>query len=368
MRVLMSGGGTAGHVTPALAIASHLKRRNKDTEIAFVGTKKGIENKLVAREGYELYHVDVKGISRSLTLSNISAVIKAYTSRFAARKIIKSFKPDLVVGTGGYASWPVLSAAASMGIPTAVHESNAYPGITAKLLSRSVDAVMMSFEESRKYFAHPERCLLTGNPVRAEMLNADREKSREKLGITRPFLFSYGGSMGAQRINEVMLEVMSQYSSKKDMLHILVTGSIEYKDTKRQFEERGLDKYENLKLLEYVYDMPDYLSAADLVVCRAGAMTVSELAVLSKPAIFIPSPNVTENHQYKNAKAVADKGGGVVVEEKDLNATDMVARIDALLYNPDALMRMGRMISRFARYDSIDVICDTLTALASGKK
>ncbi len=320
----MTGGGTSGHVNPALAIAETVKLNVPGSEIAFVGTPRGIENKLVPKEGYKLYHVDVRGLRRRLTLSNVRAAYLAVVSPYRAKKVIKEFKPDIVIGTGGYVSWPVVKAAQMMGIPTMLHESNAFPGVAVKMLADKTDRVLLNFAKTAEYLKKcpEEKLAVVGNPLRAGFSSsADKAAARRAIGAEgyEKVILSYGGSMGAQRVNEAALSMMRDYTGEHpEILHTLAVGSIELDAARRMFAEYGLEGKPNLRLVEYIYDMPAQMAAADLLICRAGAMTISEVAMMRRPAIFIPSPNVTENHQYKNAAVLAEAGAAVIIEEREL--------------------------------------------------
>ncbi len=372
MKALISGGGTGGHINPALAIAGMLKEKYKDIEIEYVGTKKGLETKLVPREGYKLHTVRVRGFSRSLSLKNFDAAVKAVTSVWEAKKIIKQFCPDIVIGTGGYVCWPVLRAAAKMGIPTAVHEQNATVGMTVKMLSRYVDRIMISFESMRDQISEKDKVVFTGNPIKSEMLRISREDSRKKLGydMDTPMILSYGGSLGAMKINENVLSVIESYSEKSDVYHIHATGRGEWNDAKEKLLARGYeDKGDSVTkgkvtVCEYIYDMPTLLSASDIVICRAGAMTVSELSAMGKAAVMIPSPNVTNNHQYKNAAVLEKAGGAVLIEEKNLNPEKLKNELEALINSPEKLSSLQNNIRRFAVLDSLErinsVVCELL--------
>ena len=250
MRVLMTGGGTGGHVNPAIAIANTIKEKEPDSIIAFVGTSRGIENKLVPKFGYKVYHVEIQGLKRKLSLSNIKTLYLAVTSVFKAKKLIKEFKPDVVIGTGGYVCWPVVKAAADLGIPTVLHESNALPGVAVRMLEKYVDVIYTNFEATSKRLSHPEKAVRVGNPLISgfDATNAD---SDVRHGYSK-FILSYGGSMGAMRVNREMMALMRDFSSRHpDVLHIHASGAIEKQTTLDIFKEYGLDKYDNLKLLEY---------------------------------------------------------------------------------------------------------------------
>lgn len=360
MRVLMTGGGTGGHVNPAIAIANTIKANIPDAEIAFVGTKKGIENKLVAAENYPIYHVEVKGFKRSLSPKNIKAAYLALVSPIKAKKIIREFKPDIVIGTGGYVCWPVLVAASKMGVATAVHESNAVPGVTVKQLQKYVDKIFINFEETAKYLTASDKVVHVGNPLKNGFGTISKEEARKELGINGKydkFILSFGGSLGAEHVNDAALEVMKNFVAKNPrILHVHATGALEHEAAMAKYREYGLDKYENICMLEYIYDMPLRMSAADIVVSRAGAMTVSELSLMKKTSILIPSPNVTNNHQYKNAKVLADAGGAILIEEKELGDGKLEKEIAELCANDAKCKDMEKNIEAFAEKDANKII------------
>ncbi len=359
MRVLMTGGGTSGHVNPALAIAETVMTNEPGSEIAFVGTPRGIENKLVPKAGFKLYHVDVRGIRRSLSIANIRAAYLAAASPYRAKKIIREFKPDIVIGTGGYVSWPVVKAAQMMGIPTILHESNAYPGVAVKMLAKNTDKILLNFAKTAEYLKNcpDEKLAVVGNPLRSGFSpRLDRESARRAIGAEgyEKVILSYGGSMGAQHVNEAVLAMMRDYTSHHpEILHTLAVGSIEWDDARRMYAGYGLNSADNLRLVEYIYDMPMQMAAADLIICRAGAMTISEVAMMRRPAIFIPSPNVTENHQYKNAAVLAEAGAAVIIEEKDLRGGDALTETASrLVENDGERLKMGELAGNFAVTDA----------------
>lgn len=373
MRVLITGGGTGGHVNPALAIANTIKQNDPDAVIAYVGTKRGIENKLVPKAGYPMYYVDVKGIKRSLSPSNIKAAYLALTSPIKAKKIIREFKPDIVVGTGGYVSWPVVKAASQMGIPTALHESNAIAGVAVKMLQKSVDRIYLNFEKTGESLSCDRAKLMkVGNPILGGFSSMTREEARKKLGIPDKYkyvILSYAGSMGAEKVNDAVLCLMREFTAKHpEVYHIHATGSIELELCTSQFKEMGLDKCENIELCEYIYDMPVRMAAADITINRAGAMTISELAATGKCSIFIPSPNVAENHQYKNAKVLSDAGAAPLFEEKELTdgAKPLIEEVEKLLSDGGEKLRAERSekIRQFAVSDANKLIYNDLVKLA----
>ena len=370
MKVLMTGGGTGGHVYPAIAIANTIKNNIPDAEIAFVGTPKGIENRICRAEGYNIFHVEVKGIRRSLSPANIKALYLAVVSPIRAKKILKEFKPDVVIGTGGYVSWPIISAAAAEGIPTLLHESNVYPGLTVRKLQDKVDRVLMNFEETAKYLknADDDKLLCVGNPLRRGFETITKSEAREKLSISpnAKVLLSYGGSRGSQRLNETITEVMRLMSEKgSEVIHIHSTGDIGAVAFKENFKKYGLDKNSNIKVHEYIHNMPEVMAAADVIVCRAGAMTVSEISMMKKAAVFIPSPNVVENHQYKNAKLLADKDAAVVMEEKNMTPERLRAEVERLLFDDDARHKMEENVYAFSNLQANRLIYDEIMRIVN---
>jgi len=368
VRVLMTGGGTGGHVNPAIAIANTIREKEKDSVIAFVGTSRGIENKLVPKFGYEVYHVEIQGLKRKLSLSNIKTAYLAFTSVFKAKKLVKKFRPDVVIGTGGYVCWPVVKAAASMGIPTVLHESNAIPGVAVKMLEKYVDIVYTNFEATINKLKCPEKAKRVGNPLIGGF-NIDNADISNVKGDYKKLILSYGGSLGAMRVNSEMLKVMRDFSSKHpEVLHIHASGAIEKETAQNTFKEYGLEQYKNLQLVEYIYDMPTKMAAADLVVSRAGAMTLSELAMMNKPCILIPSPNVTDNHQYKNAVELEKKKAAVVFEEKDLDEGVMVKAIEDLIFDEKRLAEMKKNIGTFAVENTNELIYNGVKQLVETKK
>lgn len=361
MRAVLSGGGTAGHINPAIFIAKKILEKEPDSQILFVGTPGGMENRLVGKAGFEIRHVKVMGLRRKLTLENVKAAYYAFTSVGKAKKILRDFRPDVVIGTGGYVCWPVLRAAAAMKIPTLIHEANAFPGLTTRKLSSVVDSVCLSFEASKPYFAGKEEKLaLTGNPTAPELATLSARKARSELGISAPFILSYGGSLGASAINAAVFQVAKEYSCKKPVFHTHAFGVREYEQWMNLEKTEGICRFGNVKFCDYIYDMPKQMMAADLVIARAGAITLAELSCLGKPAILIPSPNVTDNHQYKNALVYAESGAAVLIEEKDLTAERLKSEIDAILTSPEKLAKMSENMKKMAHSGAIDRIWDEI--------
>ncbi len=355
MRVLMTGGGTGGHVNPALAIAEIIKTNQPDSEIAFVGTKRGIENSLVPKAGYKLYHINIQGIRRSLSPSNLKTAYLVLTSPSHAKKIIREFRPDIVIGTGGYVCWPLLKAAASMGIPTVVHESNAIAGVAVKQLKNKVDVIMTNFESTAKSLDAKAKVMRVGNPISADFGRIEKSAARKLLGIPeniKTVILSCGGSLGAHKVNEAALTLMRDVGGKRrDVMHFHASGKNDAEYAKQTLSEYGLEGKENIVMSEYIYNMPTVMAAADIVICRAGAMTLSELAATARAAVIIPSPNVTDNHQYKNAKLLADAGAAVLIEERELVGERLTAEVNRLISDRVARAEMEKNIADFAAKD-----------------
>jgi UDP-N-acetylglucosamine--N-acetylmuramyl-(pentapeptide) pyrophosphoryl-undecaprenol N-acetylglucosamine transferase len=360
MRIILTGGGTGGHINPAIAIADALCRADDGCEILFVGTERGMENRLVMEAGYPIWHVDVIGIKRSISLENFKALYKALKSTKRAKELIEKFRPDGAVGTGGYVCYPIIKAASSMGIYTALHESNAIPGLAVKTLKNKVDKIFVNFEESGKRLSVGDKVLRTGNPMRRGISPSDRERARLELSITgkyRYVILSFGGSLGAATVNREMLKLMRSFTCKRnDILHIHATGKSGYTDFYKEFCALGLDKYKNIKVSEYIYNMPRWLTAADLVISRSGAMTLSEIAAAGRASILIPSPNVTDNHQYKNAKAFSDAGAAYTVTENERELERLPEIAETILSDKAARENMEKNARGFDYKGAADII------------
>ena len=355
MRVLISGGGTAGHINPAISIAKYIMKQNNEAQILFVGTKEGLESKLVPRENFHMETIKVKGFKRKLSLDTFVTVKELFQGLVEARKIIKDYKPDVVIGTGGYVCGPVVFNAARMNIPTLIHEQNAFPGVTNRILSRFVDKVAISFKEAENYFKKREKVVFTGNPLRAEMLEVDRYIARQKIKIEKDkfFVVIFGGSRGAENINQEVSELIKKYSEEINFKLLFATGEKQYE---KIYESLKKYQSENINIVPYIYDMANVMAAADLVVARAGAMTLSELTALKVPSILIPSPYVTANHQEHNARALEDKGASIVILEKELTSDILYKQIMSLAQDKNSLKKMSSNAGKLAITDSVDKI------------
>ncbi len=365
MRYLLCGGGTGGHINPALAIASSIKSVDGDAVIEFVGTNRGLETKLVPEAGYKLNTVEVYGFHRSLTLKNVKVAYKALTSVRNAKKIVKKFSPDIVIGTGGYASWPCVKAASSLGIPTLIQEQNAFPGVTTKKLSKCVDTVCTSFIESHKLFdkSVQDKLVLAGNPVKENKFT--RTEARRRLGLSDDdvYILSYGGSLGADKVNEYCIEAMDIYKDNARIKQLHAVGHIGWEKFSAIVKEKGLDKRKGYEIVEYIYDMPLRQAAADIVICRAGAMTYSELACLGRATVFIPSPNVAEDHQYKNAVVLKDAGAAEVFRESELNGKMLADCVSSLASDDAKREKMAAKMKEYGKPDALKKITDEVMKL-----
>ena len=370
MHILFAGGGTAGHINPALAIAGYIKEKEPDTKISYIGTAKNLESRLVPAAGYDFYTIEVSGFARSFSptaiAKNISAVFKAINATSKAKKLLKKLKPDVVIGTGGYVSGPVLRSAAKLGIKTAIHEQNAFPGLTTKALAPDVDRIMLAMPEAKKYMKFTTEPFDVGNPVRKELLTTDREFARNKLGLdSRPLILSFGGSLGAKPINDAVEGLIKYHNNSGKYYHIHAAGRAGFSNMVASLSENCGELSNEITVREYIDDMNICMAAADLIICRAGAITLSELSVCGKASILIPSPYVAENHQFHNAMTLKNKGAAMVIEEKDLTVERLIKAVEELLSNPNTAKEMGDRAKAAAIYDSNERIYKIIKELYS---
>ena len=373
MKILIAAGGTGGHVNPALAVAGELRKLSPDIEIAFVGTADRIESRIVPAAGYPLRTLEISGFRRSFSAAavkqNLRTVALLLKSTGAVKQILREEKPDAVVGFGGYVSGPVVRTAAKMGIPTAIHEQNAYPGVTNKALAPEVDVVMLTVEKAKEYLKLKKDPVITGLPVRGELLAADPVRSRAELGFDdKPLVLCMGGSLGAEAVNRAVVDVIAA-TWQNDAVNYLVSTGQYGTWVPDELKQRGvpLDGNKRIEIRTYIDDMDHCLSAADLVVCRAGASSLSEFEALGKPSVLIPSPNVTENHQYHNAMALVERNAARIIEEKDLTGERLLAEIETLLADREGLAEIGRNAKEMAHIDAGAQIASIILALAEGK-
>jgi UDP-N-acetylglucosamine--N-acetylmuramyl-(pentapeptide) pyrophosphoryl-undecaprenol N-acetylglucosamine transferase len=363
MKIIISGGGTAGHTHPALAIAEEIAAREKKENILFVLREGGAENKLIEKSGFKIKYLDVMGLKRSLSCKNITALKKALHARELCRRIIREFKPDIVLGTGGYVCWPLLSAASEMKIKTVIHESNIVPGLSAKMLSHRASLILTNFEESLEHFKN-RRAVCVGNPLVSDFGTRVRDVCRKRIGIPRDdiFILSVGGSLGARKLNCVVCEAMEKLSAKYNNLSFIHSVGEKNIDQIKEFKTR------KFKMLPYINGMADYLGAADIVISRCGAVTLSEIALSGVAAILVPSPNVTNNHQLKNAKAIYECGAAIMLTEDALSCDSLLFELNSLIMNKEKRNTLGEKIRAFAKPDARNLIYRALYDLTYKKQ
>lgn len=356
-KILFATGGTGGHINPALAVAGYIRENYPKAEILFVGTADRMEAQLVPAAGYDFKTIEIQGFSRELNFEglkhNIKTVNLLFKSEGQAKKIIEDFKPDVVIGFGGYVSGPVLSVAARMGIPTAVHEQNAFPGVTNKNLAKKVDVVMLTAPEAEKLLKPKNPCVVTGLPIRGEIISANKEFARAEMKLdSRPLILSMGGSLGARAINEAVKYLILHRFEKKDCYYLHATGKAGASMIDDIGKDVDLNANPQIMLREYINDMDRCLAAADLVVCRAGASSLSEIQALGKPSILVPYPYAAENHQYYNAKTMSDRDAAILIEEKDFTGERLLSEVEKLLSKPERLKKMSENARAMAILDA----------------
>lgn len=370
MRVLLSGGGTAGHINPAIAIANRIKRDHPDSVIAFVGTKNGMENRLVSRAGYDIYHVEVRGLQRSLSPRNLLTAYYFLTAPKKARRLIESFRPDCVIGTGGYVCWPLLKSAAGLGIPCFLHEANAIPGKAVRMLEDRVDRIYINFKDSAFRYKHPEKLMYTGNPLidAGDTGAVGKAEARRILGIPdryRYIVLSSGGSLGASTLTSAVIGMMCAMAPRDDVYIVHSTGRAHYEEAKKLFDRCAPG--ENFVLRDYIYDMPLWQAAADVIISRSGSMSLSEIARAKKPSILVPSPFVAENHQFENAKMLMDAGAALVIEEKELTASLLCETLTDLLGNDAERREMSARLDGFSKDDAAKIITEDIDKILKNR-
>lgn len=371
MRILFATGGTGGHINPALAVAGYIREHYGDeSEILFVGTADHMESRLVPGAGFDFSTIEISGFARSLSPSaikkNILTVKRMVTSSAESKKIISDFKPDVAVGFGGYVSGPVLRTAHKMGIPIALHEQNAFPGITNKALAKVADIVMLTSEDAKDRIECKNPPVITGLPVRGELLSADRDFARAELGIQgdKPLILSMGGSLGAQAVNEAICGLIANKKDDRDCVFIHAMGQYGLW-VPEKLKELGVDlsARDDITIREYIDDMERCMPAADLIICRAGASSLYEIRALGKASILIPSPNVAENHQFYNAMELVNRDAAMIIEEKDLNAEKLTELVNSLLENPEHIQKIERNAKEMAILNSTELIVENILSL-----
>lgn len=366
MKYLISGGGTGGHIYPALAIVSEIKAKDKSADILYVGTENGLESELVPRANIDFKTIRVKGMPRKINIDFFIAIKELLLGIKDAKNIINEFKPDVIIGTGGYVCGPVVYIGSKKKVKTLIHEQNAFPGITNKILSRYVDKVLVTFKESKKYFKHKDRVVVTGNPIRKELLEVNKDLAYNKLNVEKAIdlLVSFGGSGGQKSLNRSMYEVIKGRNKEGDLQIIHVTGKRHYEEFMDKLKEDKIVLNKNIQVIPYLYNMPEAINIASLVVTSAGAITLSELAVVGVPSILIPKAYTAENHQEYNAKSFEENGASLVILEKDLDGKVLDTSIDQIISNKSKLKAMSENSLKLGNPKAGQQIADIILDLA----
>jgi len=354
MKVVVAAAGTGGHINPGIAIANQIKLHYPEAEIVFIGTERGLENDLVPRAGYALKKIEAYGLQKEISIRNFRNVMKTFHSKKDIEEYFEKFQPDLVIGTGGYVCVPVFEVATKQKIPTILHESNAYPGRAVKMFAKKVDRVLVGFEDTKQFLTGMKNVVVTGNPtkVKKKEITEDEKKSiLEVIGVKTdlPIVLVFGGSQGAKRINEAMLELIVQKKNANYQI-IWATGPKQYDEIKDALEQRELNinRLENAKILPYIYNMEELMNLADLLVCRSGAMTITEIANVQKPAIFIPLPSRMANRQEDNAKVLVKLNAARMIANEELDAEKLAKEIDSIISNKEKREQMGKNAGKIA--------------------
>lgn len=347
MRVIVAAAGTAGHINPGLAIANKIKEEEPNSEIIFIGTTRGLENDLVPRAGYELKTIEAYGLSKEISIANLKKICATLSATGKARKIIQEFKPDIIVGAGGYICGPVVWAAKKENIPVVLHESNAFPGKAIKMLAKKADTVLISFEEARSRILNAKNIVFTGTPVKIEKKNYTREqkiKILKEVGIEEniPIVLIFGGSQGAQKINEAVIGILKN-GLNRDYQIIWATGPKQYDIIKEELYKNkiNIENVKNARILPYIYNMEEIMNISNVIVARSGAMTITEISNLGKPSILVPLPNVSQNHQLYNAKVLENVGAAKIILNDELEKDNLNDEIQKIIKNPEEMQKMG---------------------------
>ena len=371
MRAIIAAAGTAGHINPGIAVANEIKRQEKASKIIFIGTTRGLENDLVPRAGYELRTIEAYGLSKKLSIDNLKKMYKTLKGFGEAKKIIKEFQPDVVIGTGGYICGATISEAHKLGIPTLLHESNAFPGKAIKILARKTDTILVSFKDAIPRIKNAKNVVFTGTPVKIKKINYTNEIKKNKikeLGLKedKPIVLIFGGSQGAQKINEAIIEIIENNLNKNYQV-IWATGPKQYDIIKEELDNKhkNINRIENMKIVPYIYNMEEIMNLVDLIVARSGAMTVTEISNLGKPSILVPLPNVSHDHQLYNAKALENRGAAKILLNDELTGKILNEQIEKIVLDEKEMLHMGEKALSMATsnveekiYNEIKKICN----------
>lgn len=365
MKVIIAAAGTGGHINPGIAIANKIKQEQPDSEIIFLGTNRGLEKDLVSRAGYELKTVEAYGLSKKVSIENIGKLLKTFKGIGQAKKIVKEFKPDIVIGTGGYICGSAILAAKKYNIPTMLHESNAFPGKAVEMLSKKVDTILVAFQEAKNRILKAKNVVVTGTPVKVKKLeldNVQKNKIKKEAGLNenKPMVLVFGGSQGAKAINDAVTEIINT-KMKRDYQIMWAPGPLQFDIVKRNI--KALSKVEGVKIVPYIYNMEEMMNTCDLIIARSGAMTITEISVVGKPAIFIPLPYVSQNHQEYNAKVLENVNAAKIILNKDLSAESLNNTINDIIENPDKIKQMGENARKVAVPNVEDKIYEEIMKL-----
>lgn len=369
MRIVLTGGGTGGHIYPAVAVGKHMKLQHPDTQLLYIGTSRGLESRIIPEQGIPFEAVEITGFRRKLSFENVKTIVRFLKGVQRSKQLLRQFKPDIVVGTGGYVCGPVVYAAAKLGIPTFIHEQNAIPGLTNQFLSKYVSAVGVSFKETQAHFAKAKRSVYTGNPCATNVLRAPAGKGYESLGLPAKskFVLMVGGSRGAKALNEAMISMAPFLDQLPDVYFVFVTGESYYESTLNRIEQAVPSGTKQLKVLPYLHNMAEVLADATIVVSRSGASSLAEMTALGLPSILIPSPNVTNNHQEANARSLVEAGAAEMLLEKELTGESLLTRIQAIVYDDTRMKQMSQASKRLSVPDSASLIAAELNRLIASK-
>ena len=367
MRVIISAAGTGGHINPGIAIANKIKEKEPNSEIIFVGTDRGLENDLVPRAGYELKHINAYGFDRTISLDNIKKMYQTFHSIKEAKKIIEQFKPDVIIGTGGYICVPVGLAAKKKKVPVVLHESNAFPGVAVKMLSNKASKVLVGFEDAKVRLPKAKQVIVTGTPTKVKKIKISDARKQEllkenKLNNNKPIVLFFGGSQGAKSINNSLLEIISKKQNQNYQI-LWAAGPAQYEQIKKDLKEKHsieIDNIENVSIVPYIYNMEEIMNVSDIIVARSGAMTLTEIALVGKPAIFIPLPSMSANRQEDNARVFEKEGAAKVILNNELNGEVLQKAINSMIKDKNKLIEMGENAKKLAIYNVEDRIYEEL--------
>lgn len=373
MRVVLSGGGTGGHIYPALAVAQHIQAMEPDSELLYIGSNRGLERELAAKSNIPFESIEITGFRRSLSLENVKTIIRFLRGVRRSKKLLKAFRPDIVVGTGGYVCGPVVYAAVRLGIPAVLHEQNVIPGLTNAFLSRYADLLAVSFPDSERNFPKAKRVLYTGNPRASQVIAADAVRGRESLGMQlapdEKLVVVVGGSRGALKINECMVDMAQMIASEKPLglKFLFITGESYYESTASRIGDADKLASDRLKIVPYVHNMPEVLAATSIIVSRSGASSLAEITALGLPSILIPSPNVTNNHQEANARWLEREGAAKVILERELNGRILYEAILKIASDPIRYEHMSLQAKKLGKRDAASQIYEAMRMLIESR-